>query len=251
MQRNIKLTIAYDGTAYQGWQDSIEKALRNELEKILQHPIYLQAASRTDAGVHADGQIVNFKTAKPVDYQKLFIALNQLLPKDIVIRNIACMPDSFHPTLDAIGKEYRYYICNNKVQLPAHRFYSWHVHQGLDFEAMRAGARILIGKHDFSAFCNQGSDSCYAHHVRQVTALELRPLNDGRYFFLIKGNSFLYKMVRNMVGTLVDIGRGKIALESLPQILSSCDRTQAGVTAPAHGLFLHEVFYSEENRDIH
>lgn len=243
MTHNIKLLIAYDGTRYHGWQNSIEKSLGDILEKICQHPIQLQAASRTDAGVHAYGQVANFTTSKEFDLGRLQCSLNQLLPKDIVIRNLEYAPDIFHPTLDAKGKEYRYYLCLGKFQLPHNRLYSWHVYQKLDLSVMESAAQAICGKRDFSSFCNQGSDSCYSHFVREITSIDINKLEENRLCFVIKGNSFLFRMVRNIVGTLVYIGRGKLALSDLPAILEACNRTYAGVTAPAHGLFLQEVFY--------
>lgn len=243
MNYNIKLLIAYDGTHYKGWQHSIEAALKERLEKIFQHPIKLQAASRTDAGVHAYGQVANFYTNKLLDLQRLKCSLNQLMPKDIVIREIELAPENFHPTLDAIGKEYRYYICNSSFQLPHHRFYSWHVYQELDFDSILKGTQIFGGEHDFSSFCNEGSNSAYEHYIRKIDSLEMVKIEKNRYCFIIKGNNFLYKMVRNIVGTLIDVGRKKIPWQSISQILEEKNRIYAGVSAPAHGLFLQEVFY--------
>lgn len=241
--RNIKLLIAYDGTRYHGWQDSIEKTLQKILEKICQHPIYLQAASRTDAGVHAYGQVVNFRTSKEINPGQFQCSLNQLLPKDIVIKHLELAPELFHPTLDAKSKEYRYYICLGKFQLPHLRLHSWHVQQDLNFLAMENAAQILCGQKDFSTFCNHRTEGYYSHCVREITSIKILKLDENRLCFVIRGNNFLYRMVRNLVGTLVYIGRGKIAPDELPAILESHDRTSAGITAPAHGLFLHEVFY--------
>ncbi len=240
---NVKLLIAYDGTLYNGWQDSIETTLKNILEKIYQHPIQPQAASRTDAGVHAYGQVINYLTPKEIKLEKLHYSLNKLLPKSIVTRQLEYAPEAFHPTLDACGKEYRYYLCLGKVQLPHYRFYSWHVNYDLDFDSMENGAQIICGKRDFSSFCNQGSQSCYTHYIREITSILLQKMDDNRLCFIVRGNNFLYRMARNIVGTLVYIGRGKIAAHNLSAILESCDRTLAGISAPAHGLFLHEVYY--------
>jgi tRNA pseudouridine38-40 synthase len=246
---NIKLVIAYDGTSYLGWQKtrmgpSIEATLQAAIEQIMQDPAPLQAASRTDAGVHAQGQVVNFHTSKSdLDLLKLRISLNSLLPKDIVVLQAELMPTTFHPTLDCIGKEYRYYLCYGPTQLPNLRFYSWHVPYLLNVDLMRQALPLLIGKHDFTTFCNVKKNAHYTNHVREVQLLEINELEDKRLCFRIKGNHFLYKMVRNIVGSLVYIGRGKISLEQLPAILQSHSRPKAGMTAPAHGLFLHQVFY--------
>jgi tRNA pseudouridine38-40 synthase len=247
---NIKLQIAYDGTSYLGWQKtkmgpSIEEALQQVIEQILQHPVSLQAASRTDAGVHAKGQIVNFLTSKiHLDLNKFRLSLNRLLPKDIVVLETEWMPISFHPTLDCIGKEYRYFICFGRTQFPQHRLYSWHVPDLLNLDHMQQALPLLIGRHHFASFCNVKKNASYIDYMREIQLLEMVEIEKNRLCFRIGGDHFLYKMVRNLVGTLVDIGRRKkTSLESLPDILKSGDRTRAGMTAPAHGLFLYEVFY--------
>lgn len=243
MPHNVKLLIAYDGTHYSGWKNSIEAALREILEKIYQHPIQLQAASRTDAGVHAYGQVANFSSSKALNLEKLQCSLSKLLPKDIVIRHLEYAPEAFHPTLDARGKEYRYYVCLGKIQLPHLRLHSWHVPNFLDLDSMRKGAQGICGKRDFASFCNLRSNNCYTHFIREITSIDIQTIDNNRLCFVIRGNSFLYRMVRNIVGTLINIGRGKIALQDLSAILDGCNRTLAGVSAPAHGLFLHEVYY--------
>lgn len=245
---NIKLVVAYDGRNYLGWQKtkrgpSIEETLQAVVEQIVQHPVPMQAASRTDAGVHAQGQVVNFLTSKSLNLSQFLISLNCLLPKDISVLSVVSMPLSFHPTLDSTGKEYRYYICHGPTQLPHHRFYSWHVHYPLSPENIRQAIPLLVGKHPFASFCNVKKNAHYHDYVREIQSLELLEIENHRLCFRIRGNHFLYKMARTLVGTLVDIGRGKINPEQLPQILQSGSRPQAGVTAPAHGLFLHEVYY--------
>jgi tRNA pseudouridine38-40 synthase len=157
---NLKFTIAYDGTHYLGWQKtqegpSIEESLQQVLEQIFQEPISLQAASRTDAGVHALGQVVNCHVQKLlVTEERLHISLNSLLPADIRLLSCEIAPNHFHPTLDCKMKEYHYWICTCPVQLPHNRFTSWHVHQPLDFAAMEQSAKLLTGEHDFADFCN-------------------------------------------------------------------------------------------------
>jgi tRNA pseudouridine38-40 synthase len=246
--RNMKLIVSYDGSAYLGWQktrmgQSIEQTLQNVIERIVQHSVHLQAASRTDSGVHANGQVVNFTTSKiHLDLEKFCVSLNSLLPKDIVVLRADWMPASFHPTLDCICKEYRYFICFGPKQLPHHRFYSWHVPHLLNLAAIQEAIPLIIGKHNFAAFCNVKKNEHYKDHVREVQLLELIEI-ERRVYFRIRGNHFLYKMVRNIVGTLVNIGRGKIAFQTLPSILESQSRPQAGITAPSHGLFLYKLFY--------
>jgi tRNA pseudouridine38-40 synthase len=247
--QNIKLKIAYDGGAYRGWQKtlmgpSIEETLQCVLEQILQQATPLQAASRTDAGVHAEGQVVNFFTSKQsLDLKRLQISLNGLLPKDIVVLTVDKMASAFHPTLDCISKEYCYYICYGVVQLPHYRFYSWHYSYPLKLEEMHQAAQFFLGKHDFSAFCNSKKNEDYAHFIREINEIEIREIENKRLCIRIKGNQFLYKMVRNIVGTLLYVGRGKIKKEDIPKIIQFGHRPDAGITAPAHGLFLHQVNY--------
>lgn len=245
MKKNIKCIIAYKGTHYFGWQKtkmgpSIEEALEKTLSQILQHPIQLQAASRTDRGVHAEGQVVNFWIDKPgYNLEKLHRSLRGLLPPDISPLSLEWVKEDFHPTLDTRGKEYQYSICHCPIQLPFHREFSWHYPLSLAIPLMEKGGKILEGTHDYSAFTNLR----YQNAVRTIHQIDLVPLSNERLCIQIKGESFLYKMVRNIVGTLVYVGSGKIPLETLPQILASKDRTLSGMTAPAHGLSLKKVFY--------
>lgn len=247
---NVKLIVAYDGSCYKGWQKtgtgpSIEDTLQRTLEQILQHPVALQAASRTDAGVHALGQVVNFRSAKAnMHLGKLLASLNSLLPKDLSVLKAELTNAHFHPTLDCVGKEYRYFVCLGSVQRPHHRLYSWHVPQPLALDLMQQALPHLQGQHDFTTFCNAKKHARYPHYWREIRVLQMTELAEQRLCFRIAGNHFLYKMVRNVVGTLIDIGKGKIPVDQLSSILRSQHRPSAGVTAPAHGLFLHEVFYS-------
>lgn len=242
---NIKCILAYCGTQYLGWQKtrvgpSIEGVVEEALGKILQHPVMLQAASRTDRGVHAEGQVINF-FSYPQPLKKLQQSLNALFPKDISSLSLEEAEESFHPTLDCRGKEYHYHICNCSFQSPFYQAFSWHYRIPLDLELMRQAASLLIGERDFSAFTNQRLPVEKAH--RRVTRIAFHTLPDQRLRIEIEGASFLYKMVRNLVGTLVYIGSQKISLSMLPQILLSRDRRLAGMTAPAHGLCLKKVFY--------
>lgn len=248
---NIKMIIAYDGTFYLGWQKtkmgpSIEQTLQSILEQVLQESISLQAASRTDAGVHARGQVVNFLTQKAqLDLKKLNISLNQLLPKDISVLSVEEERDSFHPTLDCSGKEYHYNLCVGSVQLPQDRFYSWHCFGSLNLEAMLSAIPYIIGERSFTSLTNvkKGKEKANKNSIRNVTSIEIKVHDGYQFHFIIKGNHFLYKMVRNIVGLLVSVGKKKILADSIPEILAKEDRTLAGVTAPAHGLTLYKVFY--------
>lgn len=245
MDKNVKLIIAYDGTDYLGWQKtsagpSIEANLQQVLEQILQHPIHLQAASRTDAGVHALGQVVNFFTSKNID--KLQASLNSILPKSIVIRKVEIVPELFHPTLDCVSKEYCYEICLGPYQLPCHRLYSWHVHAPLKLSDVHAVAQHFLGTHDFAAFTNVKKNEPYENTVRTLEAFIIEE-QDKRLKLTLRAPNFLYRMARNLVGTAIDAGLGKLDPVSIPAILASCDRTCAGVTAPAHGLTLKTVSF--------
>jgi tRNA pseudouridine38-40 synthase len=247
MSLNLKLTVAYDGTSYFGWQKtrtgmSIEETLEQAFEKILQHKVSLQAASRTDRGVHAFGQVVNVLLEKKVDLFLLQRGINAVLPKDISVRSIEDQSSTFHPTLDCKAKEYHYLICNSATQLPFFQNFSWHVPLPLSLDNMRKAAAFFMGEHDFSAFCNERA-LWTRSGVCELFEISLTSLENNRLKIAIKGDHFLYKMVRNLVGTLVQVGLGKIPAERMPFILESKDRTQAGITAPACGLTLHQVFY--------
>lgn len=248
---NLVLRLAYDGTRYFGWQKtptgpSIEETLQETLEKILNEALSLQAASRTDRGVHAQGQVVNFFTSKNRSPKEIMKSLNALLPSDIRILEGWLAPTSFHPTLHALRKQYAYHICSSAIQLPSRRFFSWHVPFPLDLEKMKQAAAAFIGEHDFSAFCNYRKNLNYPHKRRLLEAIEISYTHPERLVFEITGNQFLYKMVRTLVGTLVEVGKGKRQPREIPLILSSKSRIYAGVTAPAHGLTLAKIFYPEE-----
>ncbi|WP_194848035.1 tRNA pseudouridine(38-40) synthase TruA [Candidatus Neptunochlamydia vexilliferae] len=243
---NIKLVIAYDGTDFFGWQESsdgpsIEGTLREVLEKIYQEPMTLQAASRTDAGVHAEGQVVNYRTEKKKELSRLKISLNQLLPKTIRVTSLEEVDDTFHPTLDNVGKEYHYHLSLGGVASPFHRHIAWHIHTPLDIARMKEAAPLFIGTHDFATFAN-ACDPKPKKTIRTLTSLEIKeecPLLQ----IAVRGTNFLYKMVRNIVGTLVYIGQGKLSLEEARLLIEKKDRTLAGPAAPAHGLTLKKVFY--------
>ena len=222
---------------------SIEETLENALKKLGLATSQLQAASRTDAGVHARGQVINFMNEES-DIKKVERGLNALLPEDIAILNAEIAHDAFHPTLDAKGKEYCYEICYGNVQQPFHRYTSWHVPHTLSIPAMQEAAKKLIGTHDFSAFCNERS-LLKGESVRTLYAIEFSLLEGERLRIALRGNHFLYKMVRNLVGTLIRVGQNKLLPKEVAEILQSKDRRSAGVTAPAHGLCLNKVFYDD------
>lgn len=253
--KNIKGVISYIGTHYLGWQKtktgpSIEESLERVLSQILQEPISLQAASRTDRGVHAEGQVINFFTQKDtLDLERLTLSVRQLLPKDITLLSLEIAPEPFHPTLDALGKEYHYYITPAEYQLPFLKDFAWHLWEPLEISLMQEACNHFLGTQDFAAFTNERAEDT----IRTLYDLEVKPLSSQLMLIRIRGNSFLYKMVRNIVGTLLYIGCGKIKLADLPCVFASGRRALAGVTAPAHGLFLKKVFYtpfSEEKEPV-
>ncbi|PJD94928.1 MAG: tRNA pseudouridine(38-40) synthase TruA [Parachlamydia sp.] len=246
--KNIRLTIAYDGGRFLGWQKtiagpSVQESLENILKQILQEEIALQAASRTDAGVHAHGQIANFFTSATLDLTKFLHSLNRMLPKDIAVLAAEVAPPRFHPTLDCLSKEYRYHIATEAIHTPDKRYYTWHCPGDLDYEAMQKAAAHLIGRHDFSAFCNRKKNEVYDSHVREVTEISLHPQTSHQFYFKVCGHSFLYKMVRNIVGTLIYVGKGKLKETDMPELLFSGDRKKIGMTAPAHALTLFKLYY--------
>lgn len=247
------MTIAYDGTRFLGWQKtnldavqpSVEYVMQNCLEQILQHPVPVQAASRTDRGVHAEGQVINFIAHKEaLDLEKLQHSLNCLLPPDIRCLLAEAADAHFHATIDSKAKQYIYRIYTGPVLLPALRFTHWHIPDALDHEKMLTGARILLGEHDFIALRNTRKGNDYNDTVRTIYSIDFATPANNTLEIKVTGNNFLYKMCRNIVGTLVYIGQGKLSAGTLAKILEGGARADAGITAPAHGLALHKVFYS-------
>lgn len=242
--RNIRLVVEYDGTSLHGWQrqanaPTVQAHLETALAELLQHEVSVAGASRTDAGVHARGQVAAFKTERPIPLHGIRRGLNSLLPDAIAISDAREMPDDFHPRFSATGKHYRYTILRRADRSPRWRARAWHHPDELDLEAMRAGAAVLIGEHDFGAFRAAG---CTAKTtIRRLDAIEI---TDGEVVTLdVRGNAFLRMMVRILVGTLAEVGTGRFTPAQLAEILESRDRTRAGKTAPAHGLELMEVRY--------
>lgn len=238
------LIVSYDGTPFFGWQKtsagpSIQEALETACAKILQQPIQCEAASRTDRGVHAEGQVVQFHTAKAMPPQKLLFALNGNLPKEIRVKKVFETKPSFHATLDASSKTYRYHLCLSPAQLPFHRRFSWHYRYPIDLKRMEQAALELLGSHDFSAFTTESTEDSR----RTLYSVKLTPLPEQRLQIEMRGDRFLYKMARTLVGTLAQIGSGKLAADIILHLLLSKKREEAGLTAPPHGLFLFEVQY--------
>jgi tRNA pseudouridine38-40 synthase len=242
---NIKLTVEYAGTHYHGWQfqansDSIQAVLERALSTFLRTPTRVIGAGRTDAGVHALGQVVSFSTDKELTAHRIRRALNALTPSDITVKEVEIVADSFDPRRDARSRVYEYHIINRPTPSPFFLNRAWHLHQPLNVEAMRTASSCLLGEHDFSSFRATGCDA--AHPIRMVyrTTLEQR---GELLVFTIEATAFLRHMVRNIVGTLVEVGHGERTVESVQELLGLRDRTKAGDTAPAHGLYLMEVKY--------
>ncbi|KPK26473.1 MAG: hypothetical protein AMJ61_08820 [Desulfobacterales bacterium SG8_35_2] len=252
-KRNIKLVLAFDGTAYAGWQkQKTEKTIQGVIEDSLHvmtgERICLHGAGRTDAGVHALGMVANFVTATEIPCQGFVKGLNSLLPADIRVLEAADMEAGFHARRSARAKTYWYNLTNGPVQLPTERLYATHVFAVLDSVAIKAGLAHVEGTHDFSSFEGSGSrdpELAGRGAVRTIFEARLLTLAPGNtHRFVITGDGFLRHMVRNIVGTMLEVGQCRLAPTEIAGILAARDRSAAGPTAPAHGLFLKEVLYA-------
>jgi len=247
MSRRVKLTVAYDGTAYAGWQvqpngTTIQEVMEGAFSRILQEPVRLRAAGRTDAGVHAREQVVDFADAGVRDLGTLIHGGNALLPPDIRILSASAVPETFDARRHATEKEYRDFLYLSPVDSPFLSRYAWHIEAPLDLEAMRAGLSHLVGEHDFSSFRGQGCNAISP--VRTVLRAEVAKHDvPGLISVDVAGAGFLRHMVRNIVGTAVNAGKGKHSADHVGEILRTRDRSAAGVNAPPHGLFLWRVSY--------
>lgn len=249
-QQKFLLTVAYDGTDYSGFQfqenaPSVQAVLEKALRELFQEKIRVRGASRTDAGVHAEGQKVHFQTKNlGVPQDKIPLLLNRILPSDVKVSFATPVPEKFHCIYDATSKTYRYQIYNGEYMDPFRSSFFWHIRSDLDFDAMMEGAAYFLGEHDFSSFCASGYQTKTS--VRKIFHSSWTKEKE-MLCFSINGNGFLYHMVRNIVGTLVEIGQNRYEPKSILTILEAKDREKAGRTAPAHGLFLQEVFYPEKS----
>lgn len=244
-----KLTIAYDGTEYNGWQvqpngSTIQETIQGVLKIILRvDRAVLIAAGRTDAGVHAAGQVAHFRHESSIDMRQVLHSLNGMLPPAIRIKKIEQVPADFHSQYHAKGKEYHYHLYLDRIMDPFKRLYCWHVYDSVDVDLLQRAAKEFIGTHDFTSFANEASEGAASRDaVRSLYRLELKPF-DGGVTLEFEGDGFLYKMVRNIVGTLVDVAAQKRPLEDIAKILAAKDRRQAGRAAPPQGLFLMRVDY--------
>ncbi len=244
-----RMGIAYDGTAYGGWQiqknaPSIQEEIEKALTILLRSPISIVGSGRTDAGVHALCQVAHFEVPNPLDLYRFHYALNAILPRDIRILWMEEVASQFHARYDALSKTYHYHLHLHPVTNPFQSAYSYHVPYPIDKKLLVEGARLFVGTHDFTAFSNESHHgSCAKDPVRTLYRLDVVEEEEGvRLEF--EGTGFLYKMVRNIVGTLIDVSRKKISVAKISQIFDSKSRQFAGMAAPPHGLFLVSVTYN-------
>jgi tRNA pseudouridine38-40 synthase len=245
-KRNFKLILEYDGSQYHGWQRqhgvlTIQEVVESRLEVMLGGAVGVRASGRTDAGVHARGQVVNFYSRTRLLVEEIHRGLNSLLPPDIVVLHAEEVPDSFHARFSAVRKTYEYRILNRPVPSALERSFSWHIRHPLEVPSMRECLKCIEGTHDFSAFMAAGSSVKSTERNMYRAAIEC---SDTEHLSLVfEANGFLRHMVRNLVGTVIEVGKKRRAPEEFSTILASKDRRLAGMTAPAHGLYLMAVQY--------
>jgi len=246
--QKYKLSIAYEGTHYAGWQiqdnvTTIQGLIKGSIEKVLKEKITLIGCSRTDSGVHALNQVAHFRTEQNFDTKVLFKALNAMLPRDIRITSLEEAPLDFHAQLSAKGKIYHYEISQKPFVMPFQRYYTYHCPFLLDYELLIKASQKFVGTHDFSAFANAASQGAAKKNpVRTLCRLDVKKTETGiRLEF--EGNGFLYKMVRNITGTLIEVGRGKVHIDEIDHIFESKDRRRAPRAAKAQGLTLIKILY--------
>lgn len=245
--RRIKLIIEYDGSGFHGWQvqdnaPTVQAEIEKAVSRITGEGVRVTGAGRTDAGVHAYGQVAHFDIQSGIPAEKFAAALNSALPGEVSVLFSEEVPADFHARFSAIGKTYEYRILNRPMRSPILSKRAWHVREALELDAMRLAAAGFIGKHNFSAFCSSG------HSVltfdRTIYTSEWKQ-EDDCLFYRVSGNGFLYNMVRIMVGTMVEIGLKKRSVKDIEAALKGLDRKQAGITAPPEGLYLVRVHYPD------
>lgn len=251
--RNIKLVIEYEGTGYAGWQEqrvkkgdpvpTVQACVKGAIEKVVGETVVLYGASRTDSGVHALGQVANFKTTSELPAEEFVPAINYYLSPDIVVRSAVEVPEDFHAQYSARSKTYSYTVLNDRVPCAINRNLSYRYPWPLDVERMKEASRYLLGSHDFTAFSVESSDK--KNGVRTIKSFDIA--RQDRYTRIVVGaDGFLHKMIRGIVGTLLLVGRGKLGVDEFRRILESKDRRLAGPTAPAKGLMLLKVNYDRD-----
>lgn len=251
-QYNYKLLIAYDGTMYSGWQIqvgavTIQELIQDACKIILKQDVTLIGSGRTDAGVHALGQVAHFKSNRSdVDLYSFRRSLNGILPLDIRVLEVSQVPIDFHAQRTAISKTYHYYIYLDKVHDPFRRLYSLHVRYPCNIELLKEAALLFVGTHDFTSFANEAHEGCAAKDpIRTIHKIEIIP-EKGGLCLSFTADGFLYKMVRNIVGVILEVASGKRRIEEIPIIFAARDRKQSGAAAAPHGLFLMHVDYPSQ-----
>ncbi|PJD94618.1 MAG: tRNA pseudouridine(38-40) synthase TruA [Parachlamydia sp.] len=245
MSRKFKLIIAYDGTHYSGWQIqpnaiSIQELVEKAIGTFVRHPVRVVASGRTDAGVHARGQVAHFSTESDLDTFRFLLSVNGLLPRDIRVKEVCQVPENFHSQYSVEGKTYHYHLCLEKFQSPFSRLYTLHVRERLDLNLLQQAAQLFVGTHDFTSFANLDLSKPNLNAVRTIKRVDLCE-EFGGVRLEFEGNGFLYKMVRNIVGVLLDAARGKKTNEEILKIFAARDRKQCGRAVPPQGLFLDHV----------
>lgn len=244
------MILCYDGTHYSGWQIqpnalSIQEIIQKTLHTITQNATTVIASGRTDAGVHAYEQVTHFYCEKDLDLKKTVYSLNGLLPPDIRVLSLEKAPKGFHARFSAKAKIYRYHLHLNHIHTPFKKPYSLHIRKTLNVDLIKQGAKYLIGTHNFKSFANKAeTGSAKTSPIKTIYRLDLIQESSHDYYFEIHGNGFLYKMVRNIVGTLIDCGLKKISPEDVKTILLAQNRKKASSAAPPHALFLTKIFYN-------
>jgi len=244
--RNVKLIIAYDGTDYKGWQiqtsePTIQGIIEEKLGIILNQKTRIAGSGRTDTGVHALNQVAHFKANSKIEPESLKKGLNSLLPPDIVVKELSEVDADFHARYSAKSRIYKYLIWRCDTFSPFYKRFSWQVHYQLDLEEMRKAAECLVGLHDFASFEGTGSASLTSE--REIMRFTIRGRAKGWIVTTIEATAFLRHMVRNIMGTLIEVGKGSMTVAEFRDILESKDRSRAGITAPPQGLFLKKVKY--------
>lgn len=243
------MVIAYDGTHYSGWQIqphslSIQEKLEQTLQIFLREKVRIIGSGRTDAGVHALGQVAHFSCSQELNLERFLWSANSLLPPDIRVVTVDAVTDAFHAQHSAIGKEYHYHLSLGVVQEPFHRFYSYHIPFELNIDLLKQAAQMFIGTHDFTSFANAAhTGSAAKNPIRTLRRLDVVEMEQQQVRLEFEGDGFLYKMVRNITGTLLEVASGKKPLSAISAIRESRDRRQAPQAVPPQGLFLIKVSY--------
>ena len=248
-ERNVRITLEYDGTRFHGWQvqpdkRTVQGEVERALEVLLKHPVRVRVAGRTDAGVHAKAQVCSVFTTSTIELGILLRGLNGVMPRDVAALDVREVDERFEPRFAACGKRYRYRILHRQARPVLQRYRCWHIHRPLDIEAMAAALEALCGTHDFSSF---RAAKCAARSpVKELRVARLSTAKSPYLDITFEGSGFLKQMIRILVGTVVEVGLGRRCADQIPDLLAACDRSLAGRTAPAAGLTMMEVFYDEE-----